>query len=82
MLAMRGINILTEPAFSFGAEREWPIDGFVYISYTKSHDVAPDGQRFLVVVPADQSSAAVASRSQINIVLNWFEELKERVPVP
>ena len=23
-----------------------------------------------------------AERQQINIVMNWFEELKERVPVP
>ncbi len=28
------------------------------------------------------SAIAGACRQQINIVLNWFEELKEDVPVP
>ncbi len=41
-----------------------------------TYDVSNDGQRFLMMKqPLDGSS-------QINIVLNWFEELKERVPVP
>ena len=33
------------------------------------------------VIPL-QSKLAGSASSQINIVLNWFEELKERVPVP
>jgi len=36
-----------------------------------------DGQRFLLYRQEHQPSL-----TQINIVLNWFEELKERVPVP
>ncbi len=35
-------------------------------------------RQFVMVFPAE----ADAERQQINIVLNWFEELKERVPVP
>ncbi len=38
-------------------------------------DIAPDGERFLMIREEE-------SGTQINIVLNWFEELKERVPVP
>jgi hypothetical protein len=41
------------------------------------YDVSPDGQRFLMLKPADQ---AEASPTQINVVLNWFEELKRLVP--
>jgi hypothetical protein len=37
--------------------------------------VAPDGQRFLML-KADEAQAT----TQINVVLNWFEELKRRVP--
>ena len=47
---------------------------------TRNYDVSVDGQRFLVVSSfseADADSGAI----QINVVLNWFEELKERVPV-
>ena len=39
-----------------------------------SYDLAPDG-RFLMVKPEEQASV-----SEINVVLNWFEELKARVP--
>ena len=39
--------------------------------WPKYYDVAPDG-RFLVV--EDRST------TQFNVVLNWFEELKQRVP--
>jgi hypothetical protein len=38
-------------------------------------DVTPDGQRFLINVPADDTPL-----SPITIVLNWQEELKQRVP--
>jgi len=36
-----------------------------------------------MVFPADQAdSVTETANEQINIVQNWFEELKERVPVP
>ena len=41
-----------------------------------SYDVAPDGRFLMVKTPPE-----LVPR-QINIVLNWFEELKEQVPVP
>ena len=37
------------------------------------------GERLVAGVALDQNRLA---QPQINIVLNWFEELKERVPVP
>ena len=43
-----------------------------------AYDVAPDGQRLLVVRTREQQQE---SSTQINVVLNWFEELKQRVPV-
>ena len=41
-----------------------------------NYDVSPDGQRFLMLKPGEQTQAA----TQINVVLNWSEELKRRVP--
>ena len=41
-----------------------------------NYNVAPDGQRFVMI----QEGAPVSSVTQINVVLNWFEELKQRVP--
>jgi hypothetical protein len=42
-----------------------------------NYDVSRDGQRFLMLKPSEQAQAAP---TQINVVLNWFEELKRRVP--
>ncbi len=38
-----------------------------------NYDVSPDGQRFVMV--KDESSSG-----RLNIILNWFEELKRLVP--
>ena len=46
-------------------------------------DVDREGKRFLMIKKAKPyQPAAEALRLRINIVLNWFEELKQRVPVP
>ena len=42
------------------------------------YDISPDGKRFLMIKEGDLAE----TQGQINVVLNWFEELKERVPVP
>jgi Tol biopolymer transport system component len=48
----------------------------------RNYDVTPDGKRFVVVTSADSESPAATrpSPQQIHTVLNWFEELKARVP--
>jgi eukaryotic-like serine/threonine-protein kinase len=38
-----------------------------------SFEVAPDGQRFLLLAPNPE-----ANRGEIHVVVNWFKELKER----
>ena len=48
---------------------------------TRNYDVSVDGQRFLVVSSFSEADADYGA-IQINVVLNWFEELKERVTVP
>lgn len=40
------------------------------------YDVAPDGQHFVMVKDAGSEQSTM----QINIVQNWFEELKQKVP--
>ena len=53
-----------------------------YLSDTSStrvvpnYDVAPDGKRFLMVVGRSTSSPLF----NLTVVVNWFEELKRRVP--
>jgi serine/threonine-protein kinase len=38
------------------------------------YDVSPDGRRFLMLKPNDPPA------TQFNVVLNWFEELKQKAP--
>jgi Tol biopolymer transport system component len=41
------------------------------------YDISPDGKRFLMMKEGDPAD----TQSQINVVLNWFEELKRLVPI-
>ncbi|MFL7871153.1 MAG: hypothetical protein AB8I58_20155 [Anaerolineales bacterium] len=44
--------------------------------------VEPDGKRLLVLKEyTGDTPTEEAPRPTINIILNWFEELKERVPL-
>ena len=43
----------------------------------------PDGERFVGVWPENLIGAsAEVSDDRLIVVLNWFEELRQRVPVP
>ena len=53
-----------------------------HTSLTWTH--APDGDRFLVIeeeASADSRADPLAGLDRLEVVVNWFEELKERVPV-
>ena len=75
---MMAVEITTEPTFSAGSPRllfEGAfMSGTVFLPY---YDVTPDGQRFVMLKPVESETSAP---TQINVVLNWFEELKQRVP--
>jgi len=45
----------------------------------RAYDIAPDNQHFVVAVAPVQAGSGSASH-QIDFVLNWFEELKARLP--
>lgn len=75
---MMAVDVATQPAFSAGKPRML-FEGQYAPSATSSSrnfDVSSDGQRFLMVKTLEQEQPI----SQINVVLNWFEELKEKVP--
>jgi serine/threonine-protein kinase len=75
---MMNVDIATQHGFTAGKPRMLfegryePTPGTL-----PNYDVSPDGLRFLMVKPTEQAGAAP---TQINVVLNWFEELKRRVP--
>ncbi len=73
---MMAVDIATQPSFTVGKPRMLFEGPYVPATVT-FYDVTPDGQRFLMLKPSEQAPAAP---TQINVVLNWFEELKQKVP--
>jgi hypothetical protein len=67
----------SDPRFRvLGQERLFEAERFWTILFRTHYDVHPDGQRFLVL----NMRSADEEVGKINVVLNWFEELKRRVP--
>jgi eukaryotic-like serine/threonine-protein kinase len=75
---MMAVDITTQPGFGAGKPRMLFEGRYVRTAATiPTYDVSPDGQRFLMLKPTEQAQAAT---TQINVVLNWFQELKQKVP--
>ena len=80
------VSVKTEPSFDIAGTPQVLFRGtFVRpeIGEGTPRALSRDGKRFLMLkrqVPASATSTAATPR-KINIVLNWFEELKQRVPV-
>jgi len=75
---MMAVDIATQPSFSAGKpkvlfEGHYQPTPLTFPNYA----VSADGQRFLMLKPVEAGEGAP---TQINVVLNWFEELKRRVP--
>ena len=72
------VVVSTEPAFRAAKpvllfEGEYELD-----FWSSNYDVAPDGQRFVMIRRG--KDADTSAPQQLNVVLNWFEELKQLVP--
>jgi serine/threonine protein kinase/Tol biopolymer transport system component len=80
---MMSLQFSTDPTFTAGNLTElfrWPFAGSSGI--LREMDVHPDGQRFLLLTgDSSQTDTGVSSSSSLNVVLNWFNELTERVPI-
>ena len=67
---MMAVSVELEPTFRAGTPRPL-FDG----QYAEYYDVTPDGRNFVMLTRGQ------AELTEMNVVLNWFEELKQRVPV-
>ena len=75
------VSIDAGPPLSVGSpEVLFAYDHFHPGSGSRIYDIAPDGQRFLLL--SGESGQGGTGQLQVNVVLNWFEDLKERVPIP
>ena len=71
-------SVQTEPTFS--ASRPRVLFEGSYVAHSNPpgyqyYDISPDGERFLMM-----KEETVQEGDQINVILNWFEELKRLVP--
>jgi hypothetical protein len=71
------VDVHTQPNFTFSAPAPLPISGFLGSS---GYDVAADGKQFLLTFPPPETQSDDKAPLQINVVLNWFTELKQRAP--
>jgi hypothetical protein len=82
--AAMAVPIRTGADFSY--ETPKPLFRGTYVSadmslnVLESHpwDISPDGKRFLMMQETEPAADAIPRK--INIVLNWIEELKQKVP--
>lgn len=69
------VEVQTEGAFSMGGRRRlFDSTGF-HLGLSQSYDIDPDGKHFLMI-RRDPGSVP----RQLNVILNWFEELNRLVP--
>ena len=83
--AMMSVTVHTKPTFSADNPTKL-FDGPWYAGQTgRIYDVSRDGRRFLMIKAATSGQAtsgqaAPAPATPLNVVLNWSEELKQRLP--
>jgi Tol biopolymer transport system component len=74
------VRVTTQPAFEFGRAVPVPRKFNPGAPAVRSlYDITPDG-RFVGVVPVGDTGA-IYSAAQVEVVLNWLEELKRLVPL-
>ena len=77
------VDIRAEQGVTSGTPVSLAIDDAIHPLTQRNYDVMPDGKGLLIVLPAQAEASDTKRRAamQINVVLDWQEELKARVPM-
>ena len=75
-LKCMAVSYTTEPTFTPGAPQVL-FEGDYADVPGRGFDVSPDGRRFLMLKGPEDTGPY----TQLNVVTNWFEELKQKAPV-
>jgi len=83
---LASVSVTTRTSLAFGPPVQAP-KGSQFMTRepfaVRSYDLLPDGKHFIGTIPAGQAqTSSGGSPPHIQVVLNWFEDLKQRVPVP
>ena len=76
---MMAVAVMSEPSFA-PEKPELLFEGeYLYhaVPGWLDHDISIDGQKFLMIKAGETQESTPA---QINVILNWFEELKRLAP--
>ena len=75
---MMAVDVQTQPTFSAGKPHLLFEGPYVAGGTGAFYSISPDGQRFLMMKAPEQQQSAL---TEFNVILNWFEDLKKKVPV-
>ena len=73
------VEVEAGQGISLGKPRVFIEGSFNSSAPIRGYDIMPDGTKFIFAVPAESKTIAPPVR-QLQVVLNWFEELKRLVP--
>jgi serine/threonine-protein kinase len=77
---LEGVTLTTQPTFAIGLPTTFEFTRQSPIRMTmRSYDMLPDGRIIFLASPSNQAEQPAANPS-IQVVVNWAEELKQRVP--
>jgi serine/threonine protein kinase len=85
--AVMAVDVETAPAFKLDKPKVLFQRSYYYMRLGDAvqpvWDIRPDGKRFMMIKPVQpmEKGAAPQAPLKLNVVLNWTEELKQRVPV-
>ena len=72
------VSVRIDPSLDFG-NPELVFEESYYRSFDRTYDVHPNGERFLMI--KEGAAGKETPAAELIVVLNWFEELKQLVPV-
>ncbi len=75
---MISVPVRVVPDFGITGDRQVLFEHDTLI--LSSYDVAPDGQRFLMILSGAEDQREDRARNHVNLIFNWFEELERLVP--
>ena len=77
------VSVQMQPSFAFGNPVEAQAIAFtrgIRFSDVRNYDITPAGKFVALVDPREAGASGTPAAPEIQVVLNWFEELKQRVP--
>jgi serine/threonine protein kinase/Tol biopolymer transport system component len=76
------VSVTTQPGVVFGSPASLPARVTLnrLSGETRAFDILADGRFIGLVDPSQAESSTGMASGQLRVVLNWFEELKQRVP--